>query len=99
MTHAECIEISKVRQTASQLTNIDRELKEKTSETSLHEAKHRELHDELETKSRRVGELEGILETKQIELKESASMVERMKALHGEQCRELEQQIEEVRRI
>ena len=31
-----------------------------------------------------------------MELKESATLVERVKALHGEQCHELQKQIEEV---
>jgi len=42
--------------------------------------------------------LEGALEAKEIELKESASLVDRVKALHGEQCHELQRQIEEVRK-
>ena len=37
-----------------------------------------------------------MLEAKDIESKESASLVERVKALHSEQCQELQRQIEEV---
>ena len=50
----------------------------------------------METRSRRIRELEGSLEAKDIELKESASLVDRVKALHSEQCHELQRQIEEV---
>lgn len=47
-------------------------------------------------RSRKIGQLEGSLEAKDIELKESATLVERVKSLHGEQCHELQKQIEEV---
>ena len=50
----------------------------------------------METRSRRIRELEVTLEAKDIELKESASLVDRVKALHSEQCHELQRQIEEV---
>lgn len=43
-----------------------------------------------------MGELEGSLEAKDIELKESAALVDRVKALHSDQCHELQRQIEEV---
>ena len=52
----------------------------------------------MESSTRHIGELEGTLEAKDIELKESASLVDRVKALHGEQCHELQRQIEEVRK-
>ena len=42
--------------------------------------------------------MEGALEAKDTELKESASLVERVKALHSEQCHELQRQIDEVRK-
>ena len=88
--------ISKVRQATSHLSSIEKQLNDRTSESGLHEAKFRELQEELESRTRRVGELEGSLETKDIELKESAALVDRVKALHSEQCNELQRQIEEV---
>lgn len=90
--------LCKVRQATSQLSGIEKQLNERTSESGLHSAKLRELQEELETRSRKIGQLEGSLEAKDIELKESASLVDRVKALHGEQCHELQKQIEEVRK-
>lgn len=88
--------LSKVRQATSRLSSIEKQLTDRTSESGLHEAKHKELQGELESWTRRIGELEGALEAKDIELKESASLVERVKALHSEQCHELQRQIDEV---
>jgi len=91
--------LCKVRQATSRLGSIEKQLTDRTSESGLHEAKLKELQEELESRTRRSGELEGALEAKEIELKESASLVDRVKALHGEQCHELQRQIEEVRSI
>lgn len=41
--------------------------------------------------------MEGSLEAKDVKLKESTALVDRVKALHGEQCHELQRQIEEVK--
>ena len=90
--------LSKVRQATSRLGSIEKQLTDRTSQSGLHEAKLKELQEELESRTRRIGELEGTLEAKDIELKESASLVDRVKALHGEQCHELQRQIEEVRK-
>ena len=88
--------LSKVRQATSHLSSVEKQLNEKTSLSGLHSAKLQEVQDEMETRSRRIRELEGALEVKDIELKESASLVDRVKALHSEQCHELQRQIEEV---
>ena len=90
--------LCKVRQATSRLGSIEKQLTDRTSESGLHEAKLKELQEELESRTRRNGELEGTLEAKEIELKESASLVDRVKALHGEQCNELQRQIQEVRK-
>ena len=61
-----------------------------------HAAKLKDLQEELQSKHRRIGELEGILEVKNTELKETKAMMEKVKGLHVEQCKEMELQIEEV---
>ena len=88
--------LPKVRQATSRFSTVERQLTDRTSESSLHESKLKEIQEELESKARRIGELEGSVEAKDIELKESAALVDRVKALHGEQCLELQRQIEEV---
>lgn len=87
-----------VRQATSHLSSIEKQLSERASESGLHSAKLQELQEEIEIRSRKIGQLEGSLEAKDIELKESATLVERVKALHGEQCHELQKQIEELQR-
>lgn len=87
-----------MRQATSRLGSIEKQLTDRTSESGLHEAKLKELQEELESRTWRIAELEGTLEAKDIELKESASLVDRVKVLHGEQCHELQKQIEEVRK-
>lgn len=87
-----------MRQATSRVGSIEKQLTDRTSESGLHEAKLKELQEELESRTRRIGELEGTLEAKDIELKESTSLVDRVKVLHGEQCHELQKQIEEVRK-
>ncbi|XP_074615287.1 uncharacterized protein LOC141858821 [Acropora palmata] len=87
-----------VRQATSHLSSIEKQLNERASESGLHSAKLKELQEEIEIRSRKIGQLEGSLEAKDIELKESATLVERVKALHGEQCHELQKQIEELQR-
>lgn len=83
----------------SRFGSVEKQLTDRTSESGLHEAKLKELQAELESRTRRIGELEGALEAKDIEVKESASLVDRVKALHGDQCHELQRQIEEVTKM
>ena len=61
-----------------------------------HAAKLKEMQEELKVKHRRNGELEGAIEVKEAELKEAQTLMEKVKSLHMEQCKELEHQIEEV---
>ena len=90
------IVLLQIRQKASEVTHLEKQLDEKMSVYGSHAAKLKDLQEELQSKHRRIGELEGILEVKNTELKETKAMMEKVKGLHVEQCKEMELQIEEV---
>ena len=86
-----------LRQKSSKVSSFERQLAEKTSDYSAHTARLRELEEELQTKTNKLGELQGSLDIKENSVKEANALVDKVKMLHVEQCKELEQQIEEVR--
>lgn len=57
----------------------------------------KEIKDELRGKIDKIDELEEALRGKNLELQDAATLIEKMKGLHGEHCKELQEQIEQVR--
>ena len=81
------------------MSALERQLDEKVCEVTEQVSHVTELEEEVAVKTVQLGKLRSELEEKTRELVSGQSTVDRVKTIHGEQCAELEKQIELVRKL
>ena len=85
-----------MRQKEIQISQLERHLDNKNSEQTSVTDQLKSLQEELRNKTVRISELQDTISGKNTEIEGTASMVEKVKSLHSEQCQELQEQIEQV---
>ena len=85
-----------MRKKNSQISSLERQLDDKVCEVTEQVSQVTELEEEVAVKTVQLNKLRAELEEKTRELVSGQSTVDRVKAVHAEQCTELEKQIELV---
>ena len=91
--------VFKVRKRSAQLTSVEGHLDSKVAEVTDHMARVAELEEDLAKKASQMQRMKAELDERNQTRAQSEALAEKMRALHGEQCQEMEAQIDMVSRL
>ena len=91
--------VFKVRKRSAQLTSVEGHLDSKVAEVTDHMARVAELEEDLAKKASQMQWMKAELDERNQTRAQSEALAEKMRALHGEQCQEMEAQIDMVSRL